>query len=146
MSNDPISYAFFLSHVPAKDRQPILVGGATMFIRVQRFGGDALDALDGAQSNEGVDEVLLNTISIDPPQKATRNKIGNDIFWNFFDLESGTSVTWQGYDDDHWWNLVAETHQFQVQGRFRLDPASNYVFVVDPIADAMRESVGDESQ
>lgn len=54
--------------------------------------------------------------------KAKLNKIRNDLFWNFFDLESGNMITWQGYEDSFWWNRVSISDQFRDKDGFRLDP------------------------
>lgn len=55
--------------------------------------------------------------------KARLNKIGNDLFWNYFDIGgTGEMVIWQGYDDSFWWNKVSISDQFRIKGNLKLDP------------------------
>lgn len=54
--------------------------------------------------------------------KARLNKIGSDLFWNFFDIENGNMITWQGYEDSFWWNKVSISDQFRYKDGFILDP------------------------
>ena len=55
--------------------------------------------------------------------KARLNQIGNDLFWNYFDVDgTGQMVVWQGYDDSFWWNKVSISDRFRNKDGFRLDP------------------------
>jgi hypothetical protein len=60
--------------------------------------------------------------------KAKLNQIGNDLFWNFFDIDGiGKVVTWQGYDDAFWWEKVSKSDNFRVKGNLKLDPYTGEV-------------------
>lgn len=63
--------------------------------------------------------------------RATFNSYSRDLFWSIF--EGGKTCRWSGYDDDYWWNNVANTEQFQVREhegrRYRLNPETNEVFL-----------------
>lgn len=57
--------------------------------------------------------------------KARFNQISRDLFWEVFD---GTDyIRWSGYDDSFWWNNVANTEQFQVRGKYKLNPKTDEV-------------------
>jgi hypothetical protein len=36
-------------------------------------------------------------------------------------------VKWNGYDDAYWWENVANSDQFQIRGKYRLNPHINEV-------------------
>ena len=60
--------------------------------------------------------------------KARFDKLRNDLFWYFYDWnDNGKRYSWQGYDDSYWWNEVAKTDQFQVRGKYRLNPFTGEV-------------------
>ena len=59
--------------------------------------------------------------------QARFQQLRNDLFWEVFDSEQGKSIKWMGYDDSYWWNNVAKSEQFQVRGKYRLDPFTNEV-------------------
>jgi len=63
--------------------------------------------------------------------KARFNQVGQDLFWNFFDLENGKMIVWQGYDDSFWWNKVSISSNFREQGGFILDPYTSEVSKVE---------------
>ncbi len=62
--------------------------------------------------------------------KARLNQIGNDLFWNYFDLENGEMVVWQGYDDAFWWNKVSISDNFRIKNNLKLDPYSYEVEII----------------
>lgn len=63
--------------------------------------------------------------------KARFNKIGNDLFWEFFDRASESYVKWTGYNDDYWWNNVSISKEFQVKKGYRLNPRTCEIFLID---------------
>lgn len=56
--------------------------------------------------------------------KARLNQIGQDLFWNFFDIETGNMIAWQGYDDSFRWNKISISDQFRNKDGFTLNPYS----------------------
>lgn len=69
-------------------------------------------------------------ISRNTKMKAKLNTIGQDLFWNYFDLENGEMVVWQGYDDSFWWNKVSISDNFRIKGNLRLDPYTCEVEII----------------
>lgn len=64
--------------------------------------------------------------------KTTRfQQLGNDLFWEIYDLETNKLIKWQGYNDRFWWEEVASTTQFQIRGRYKLNPHTNEVEIMD---------------
>ena len=62
--------------------------------------------------------------------QARFQQLRNDLFWEVFDREQDKFIKWMGYDDSYWWNNVANSEQFQVRGKYRLDPFTNEVRVL----------------
>lgn len=58
-------------------------------------------------------------------------QIRNDLFWTLYDVELGKSVTWQGYNDYFWWKYISNTDDFQVRGKYRLDPDRCTVSIIE---------------
>lgn len=66
--------------------------------------------------------------------KARFEKLRNDLFWYFYDWnDNGKRYSWQGYDDAYWWNEVAKTDQFQVRGKYRLNPFTGEVDEINTV-------------
>jgi hypothetical protein len=57
--------------------------------------------------------------------KARFQQIRRDMFWEIFDGKD--FVKWNGYDDAYWWENVANSDQFQIRGKYRLNPHINEV-------------------
>lgn len=62
--------------------------------------------------------------------QARFQRLRNDLFWEVFDREQDKFIRWMGYDDSYWWNNVANSEQFQVRGKYRLDPFTNEVRIL----------------
>jgi hypothetical protein len=62
--------------------------------------------------------------------QARFQRLRNDLFWEIFDREQDKFIKWMGYDDSFWWNNVANSEQFQVRGKYRLDPFTNEVHIL----------------
>ena len=60
--------------------------------------------------------------------RARFNQISRDLFWEVFDGEK--YIRWSGYDDNFWWNNVANTEQFQVRGKYKLNPKTDEVEIL----------------
>ena len=61
--------------------------------------------------------------------KARFEQIRNDLFWRYWDNEERKTIKWSGYNDSFWWDNVSKTDQFQVRGKYRLDPITDEVTV-----------------
>ena len=61
-------------------------------------------------------------------------KLYNDLFWEVFDSKQQKYIKWQGYNDSYWWDNVAISDQFQIRGEYRLDPFTNTVSLLTPLA------------
>lgn len=61
-------------------------------------------------------------------------KLYNDLFWEVFDSKQQKFIKWQGYNDSYWWDNVAISDQFQIRGEYRLDPFTNTVSILTPLA------------
>lgn len=61
-------------------------------------------------------------------------KLYNDLFWEVFDSKQQKYIKWQGYNDSYWWDNVAISDQFQIRGEYRLDPFTNTVSILTPLA------------
>lgn len=60
--------------------------------------------------------------------KARFQQIRKDLFWEIFDGKD--FVKWSGYDDTFWWYNVANTEQFQVRGKYKLNPRTDEVEII----------------
>ena len=66
--------------------------------------------------------------------KARFERLRSDLFWTFYDWsEGGKKYSWQGYDDGYWWKNVSMSDQFQIRGKYRLNPETNEVSKVEII-------------
>jgi hypothetical protein len=61
--------------------------------------------------------------------KARFEQLYNDLFWSIYDSESDEMIRWSGYNDAYWWNSVSIMDQFQVHGKYRLNPETNEVTI-----------------
>lgn len=57
-------------------------------------------------------------------------QLRNDLFWSIFDLDENKSIRWTGYNDAYWWNNVATSDQFQIRGKYRLNPFTGEVATI----------------
>ena len=73
--------------------------------------------------------------------QARFQQLRNDLFWEIFDREQGKFIKWMGYDDSYWWNNVAKSEQFQVRGKYKLNPISNEVTVLCSFCAKTKEPV-----
>jgi hypothetical protein len=58
-------------------------------------------------------------------------QIRNDLFWTLYDVDSGEFIRWRGYDDAYWWGNVSKTDEFRIRGKYRLDPITNKVIIIE---------------
>jgi hypothetical protein len=63
--------------------------------------------------------------------KARFEKLSNDLFWNIYDSENDKIITWQGYDDSFWWSNVSKTDNFRIRGKYKLNPETDDVIVLE---------------
>lgn len=62
--------------------------------------------------------------------QARFQQLRNDLFWEVWDSEQQKSIKWMGYDDSFWWNNVATSEQFQIRGKYQLNPFTNEVRIL----------------
>lgn len=59
-------------------------------------------------------------------------QLRNDLFWYFYDWDDeGKKYSWQGYNDAYWWKNVATSDQWQIRGKYRLNPFTNELSLVE---------------
>jgi len=71
--------------------------------------------------------------------QARFQQLRNDLFWEIFDNEQNKLIRWTGYDDYYWWNNVAKSKEFQVRGKYQLNPVTNEVSILESLSMSNRE-------
>jgi len=74
--------------------------------------------------------------------KVRFDKISNDLFWDIFDSDEGKTIRWSGYNDNFWWQNIATSDQFQIRGKYRLNPFNNTVSIEEWTAEEILKREG----
>jgi len=66
-------------------------------------------------------------------KKARFQQLRNDLFWEIYDSENNKIITWSGYNDYYWWSKISITDQFQVREKYRLNPETDEVTIIEEL-------------